>query len=357
MDFTMVADNFSKSRNNAVDALRAILILSVMFFHYFVYWAPPYTATDHYHYQHTYPHWIGIGSLGVHVFFAVSGYVITMTLERSRDLSDFLFRRFARLFPAYFCCSLLTFAFLKVSNSDLYAITFFDWLASLTVHADRIGFKFVDGSYWSLGVEVRFYIWVAIFFFLLKSRFWIGMVFFGLLAVVQDMFSLHFTNFWLLGAYIAFLLLGMSFRYFEEGNKLAGTCTFAVGLLLYVLRAPGLAIAGQHVLWANLYVLALLSGLFVATNTKLFDKVNFGVLSYLGRLSYCFYLLHQAIGVTIIERINRTLLLPELLVVTVAAMFTLLLAAAIYHGVEEPARRMLTRHGHRNQRLAQANLP
>jgi peptidoglycan/LPS O-acetylase OafA/YrhL len=45
----------------------------------------------------------------VNLFFIVSGYVIFMTLHRTREPMDFVVSRFSRLFPAYWAAVVLTF--------------------------------------------------------------------------------------------------------------------------------------------------------------------------------------------------------------------------------------------------------
>ncbi|MEO6102106.1 MAG: acyltransferase family protein [Pseudoxanthomonas sp.] len=41
------------------------------------------------------------GNYGVNLFFHISGFVIFMTLERSRNAMDFMVSRCSRLYPAY----------------------------------------------------------------------------------------------------------------------------------------------------------------------------------------------------------------------------------------------------------------
>lgn len=41
------------------------------------------------------------GLLAVDMFFMISGFVILMTLEKTRSVVDFVVARFARLYPAY----------------------------------------------------------------------------------------------------------------------------------------------------------------------------------------------------------------------------------------------------------------
>ena len=125
----------SPARMAHLDGLRGVAILSVLGFHYFTCfqsivpyggaWAefPPFR-------------W---GHLGVHLFFAISGFVIAMTLERCTGLDDFAVRRFARLWPTMLLCSLLSYATLSLLPSP-WPPKPADFLPSLS---------FIDGFVWN----------------------------------------------------------------------------------------------------------------------------------------------------------------------------------------------------------------
>jgi peptidoglycan/LPS O-acetylase OafA/YrhL len=48
------------------------------------------------------------GDLGVEIFFVISGCVVFMTLKRVQTTKEFIISRFARLFPAYWLCLIIT---------------------------------------------------------------------------------------------------------------------------------------------------------------------------------------------------------------------------------------------------------
>ena len=85
-----------------LDALRGIAAMAVVAYHY----------TTHYANQigHMTPLRFGFpaGNYGVHLFFLISGFVIFMTLERTRNAMDFVVSRFSRLYPAYWAAMLVT---------------------------------------------------------------------------------------------------------------------------------------------------------------------------------------------------------------------------------------------------------
>ncbi len=85
------------ARIGYLDGLRGLAIALVMAWHYTC--APharylPYGAT-----LRGVPI-IADGWIGVYLFFLISGYVVSLSLERSSGLGDFLWRRWLRLFPA-----------------------------------------------------------------------------------------------------------------------------------------------------------------------------------------------------------------------------------------------------------------
>src|SRR5690606_6778553 len=86
------------ARLGELDALRGLAALAVVAFHY--------TTSYAQQVGHLQPLGFGFtpGNYGVHLFFLISGYVIFMTLEHTRDGMDFVVSRFSRLYPAYWFC-------------------------------------------------------------------------------------------------------------------------------------------------------------------------------------------------------------------------------------------------------------
>jgi peptidoglycan/LPS O-acetylase OafA/YrhL len=95
------------------------------------------------------------GWVGVEIFFVISGFVIAISAEQARPAA-FLRRRALRLFPAAWVCASATLIVLAMATPD--AGLGLAWLHS-------IGFwpvaRWVDPSYWTLGVELCFYLLIA----------------------------------------------------------------------------------------------------------------------------------------------------------------------------------------------------
>ncbi len=97
-----------------------------------------------------------VGWVGVEIFFVISGLVIARSATAS-DWRDFLRRRVLRLAPAAWACATITLAVLFASGCFGPGIVI-EWLRSILFWP--IGSQ-IDDVYWTLGVEVFFYLAVA----------------------------------------------------------------------------------------------------------------------------------------------------------------------------------------------------
>ena len=98
------------------------------------------------------------GKYGVYLFFLISGFVIFMTLERTRTAADFVVSRFSRLFPAYWAAFLLTATVVYTVGLPLQQLPASQALLNLTMVQEILGAEHLDGSYWTLQIELFFYV-------------------------------------------------------------------------------------------------------------------------------------------------------------------------------------------------------
>src|SRR5580658_353052 len=99
------------------------------------------------------------GYLGVNLFFMISGFVISMSAE-GKSAASFSASRFIRLYPAYWVACTLTFVAVPLLGAPHLAGTFHQWLVNLTMLQQALGVPDIDGSYWSLFAELRFYLFI-----------------------------------------------------------------------------------------------------------------------------------------------------------------------------------------------------
>ncbi|MFT8675233.1 acyltransferase family protein [Acetobacter sp.] len=127
-----------------------------------------------------YIHYRYSGDIGVHIFFVISGYLVVASYDKRDNLGKFLEARVLRIIPAFWVCLLLMIVLgLKLTNLPLreFITNPGTWAYikdnGLLLHAqfNLPGVKLnpnekygtvVNGSIWTLFVEARLYIIVAI---------------------------------------------------------------------------------------------------------------------------------------------------------------------------------------------------
>jgi peptidoglycan/LPS O-acetylase OafA/YrhL len=152
-------DASALGRIPSLDGLRAISIAMVLFAHL--------AGTERFPVMARTGNLLGLGELGVHVFFVISGFLITRLLMDELDrhgrisLSAFYLRRTLRIFPPYY-------AYLAV----VFLLSGAGWL-ELAPHDIAHGATYTSNYYpgrswflghtWSLSVEEQFYLlWPAL---------------------------------------------------------------------------------------------------------------------------------------------------------------------------------------------------
>ncbi|HEY3637461.1 MAG TPA: acyltransferase [Rhizomicrobium sp.] len=329
----------SHARNEAIDAFRGIAIISVLLFHYLVRWAPPWNATNIYGYRATYPAVLGLGGLGVHLFFVISGLVITMTVLRSRNAIEFAAKRFARLYPAYLFGLIVTLIVTTLSTIPAFRVGLWDALANLTMLPSDLHRKPVDGAYWSLAVEIKFYLLVAAAYLFLQRQFWIGIL--AAAAVGLALFEGGHSESLLLVTYAPFFLFGMAiwFWMFERMTMPALVLTSAA-LLLYGAFHRAYEIPHVAAYLPHLYIFISVAAFvaFLASG----DHFSFGPLSAIGRVSYSLYLIHQYVGVILIANFVA-MGFGDGLACACTCAICLGIAALMFRYVEQPGQQFVMR--------------
>src|SRR5581483_10427826 len=159
----------ARLRDNNFDALRLIFASLVVFFHIAVLsavssldWMPRYMSA----------------TFAVQAFFVVSGFLVTMSCENSSSLGSYAIKRFRRIAPAYVtvvvgAAILLSFmsalpARQYFSHPDWWRYVGYNLLLSNFNAPDLPGVfqsnpqAAVNGSLWTIKVEVGFYLVVPI---------------------------------------------------------------------------------------------------------------------------------------------------------------------------------------------------
>jgi peptidoglycan/LPS O-acetylase OafA/YrhL len=339
-----------------IDCYRGVAILSVLLFHFTVALTPPFEPNDAYGFAQRYPTWLEAGRYGVHLFFVISGLVISMTLVRSSGVADFAWKRFARIYPTYFVAATATLLLGALTGFYIGGDRLSDYFATLTMAAPHLGRTWVDPVFWSLLVEVKFYVLVALAFAVLKTRFWIGVAAYALGAAAVAHSHQWSAHVWLISDELPFFLLGMGawFGCFEQGRRFAAAACIALGLALYAYYSWGLPGPCNPVArvcmqfdgsWVAHGYLGLTAGSMLVL---LFAGVRGGwaPLAWVGRISYSLYLSHALLGVDAI-RLAKRAGAPDLAATAAAMLVSVAAGAALFYLVEEPSHQYLKQAGRR----------
>lgn len=336
-------------RLQALDLLRFLAAMAVVFYHY--------TARPE---QNSFPALAQItqfGYLGVPLFFMISGFVIAASAER-RSPAQFVISRAARLYPAYWICIIFTAACLwwlapgKISLSQV--------LINFTMLNDYLGVANVDGVYWTLQVELKFYACVLILLCLGQlHRYELWLPIWLALTLVYLMSGQPSAMTWFINpGYSPFFISGIAF-YLLWSNRLTLIslivlcCSTLLCLYQTYQQAKGFMAHSEHSdwLWAA-SATALFHCLFLLLARHRLNLKTRAIYPVLGGLTYPLYLLHNNAGKVIIERLGNALSDWQAVSITTCGM--LLLSYLIYHFVEPGGAKLLK---HQLSRLLQQPPP
>jgi peptidoglycan/LPS O-acetylase OafA/YrhL len=337
-----------------LDGFRALAILSVIAFHYTIRWSAPFDVPPHIRGPSPFIGFLPFeyGWMGVELFFVISGFVILMTLTRSRGPRDFAWRRFARLWPALIVAAALTALAVDFFGPPDWKVSLIDYAASLFVVNPRllafigVHAQWVDGAYWSLWVELRFYVLVAALYFLTGRQFLRSWLACQLLMATTWLAIPGITNIVTFPAFIPYFTIGICvFELWSGTNqrKLAiGGMLLAMGLILFdaaLVRGLFQSASPPVSVIANLLIFALF-WLFLVDHPIL-KPFTWKPLVLLGQASYSLYLIHENVGIALFRQLSGIpflLALPVVVGTCVGASFAMLC------WVEIPAKRWLTQN-------------
>lgn len=329
----MVQENSPSARVVELDALRGLAAVAVMAYHY----------TTRYSEQIGHvggmPLDLLAGKYGVQLFFLISGFVIFMTLERTRTAMDFVVSRFSRLFPAYWTGLALTALVVYSIGLPIQKLPLHDLLANATMVQEFLGFEHLDGSYWTLQIELFFYIQMLIWFLLgqLRRIHWI-IGSWLVLAAIEGLCEKHQVHFsyalreLMILRFIPFFAMGILFYRLRQRPE-----EWRLNVLMIALSLLAIAVGERPIFLA---VAVFCCAVFTAFTVGWLRFLNRRMFAFLGEISYSLYLVHQAIGFVVIFYLEKVGV-HALAAVPVAMLFSLLLAFAMNRWVEMPAMRAI----------------
>ena len=97
------------------------------------------------------------GYFGVQLFFLISGFVILLTARKVASPRDFVVARVSRLYPTYWACLTVTAVAGWLSAQAVLHRTPFELVINYSMLQRLVRVEDVDAAYWSLAVELIFY--------------------------------------------------------------------------------------------------------------------------------------------------------------------------------------------------------
>jgi len=287
----------NNNRIASFDGLRGIAAFYVVAFHCFFMLPAP---NLHYPAQYFLGTFFKYGWLGVHLFFIISGFVISFTLYKYNNVKQFMIARFARLYPTYWAAiifsAILTLLLHKQLNFSLYLTNFL--MFQQLLHVTNI-----SGVFWTLSFELTFYvIAMTIFYFGYFSKHklfiiwgavtlawqimsYIGYVHPGtIMSKLGYFLILQFSPLFIFGVY-----LHKAFNY--GWNKSFVLMMLAMVTIFIALlpanSAPNYNLSTCRILLGVIFMLSAFATRF-PENKFLTSKV----LVFFGKISYSWYLIH-----------------------------------------------------------------
>lgn len=284
-----------------IDGLRAIAVLSVIFFHAGFQYFPG-------------------GYVGVDVFFVISGYLITSIIIKENDLGSFSIKKFylrraRRILPALFVVILVCFF------SGIFILTpeqfrmLSQTIISVVLFLSNILFFFTTGYFstssnqipmlhtWSLSVEEQFYIIFPLFLFLCW-KYKVSNLFYILVLIsvfsfflAEYLFRVYPTGIFYLPITRAWEILAGSICALILSRKgIINNELYALAGLLMIISS--VFIFDEKTRWPSFYTLLPVIGtmLYVLNahrNTLVAKLFSFKIIVGIGLVSYSAYLWHH----------------------------------------------------------------
>ncbi|KSA14309.1 acyltransferase family protein [Maribacter dokdonensis] len=310
----------SLSKNNKriyqIDLFRFIAALSVVFFHYF--FNGYLSGLSNLNFGQ-----IGeifkYGYLGVNLFFIISGFVIPLSISQ-RSLKKFVVSRFVRLYPTYWLCVTITFLAILFFGYPKFSVNPTQFLVNLTMFQNYVKIESIDGVYWTLFIEMKFYIFIiGIYLILNKIRtfkidyvIYIWLVLTILNLLFTDLFLFKILNYFLVLEWSSYFISGIIFHeIYKFGLKKKFAFLLTISMIISIFKAASNAQNLESIYSTNFSPVIIAAiifffylQMFLVSIGKL-NNINSNKLTKIGMLTYPLYLIHQNVGFILINNLEN----------------------------------------------------
>lgn len=284
------------------------------------------------------------GTLGVEVFFVISGFIIPYSLvgknHQARGILAYLKKRILRINPPAYVVLTLTIGqaffidkIIQHGTKYTHAITGPSLLHNFLFTIPYTHYTWIVGVLWTLAIEFQFYLFVGVLFTGLFERKSVGVFVSVYLAVA--------ALYYFFPAQDSFLQYGALFA-------LGGVALLWQQQRLSRLLYGGLLMLFSGLLYWQLGAYVAAAGLLTALALNSL-QVQVPGLGFLGKISYSFYLLHILVGTSceffLVKVIQPTSDANKLFITLLAIVAAIGSSYIFYRFVEQPCMRLAARQG------------
>lgn len=257
-----------------------------------------------------------VASTGMVLFFILSGFLITNILHTNQNIRAFLIRRVMRIVPLAW---LVLIPIMYFNNATVH-----QWSSNLLFYANwpPMGLITANGHFWSLCVEIQFYLLIAFLVSLMKNKAFYVLPIFALSVTLFRAYNgveIAINTYYRIDEIMAGCVLAILFQ-----SRLSGIKLLIAKLNPFVLVL--LLVLSAHESFGTLnyfrpYIALLLVGttIFPAQKNRLVLCLESRPLFYIASISYPLYVIHGALAETWLghgETIEKYLKRPLLILLT-----------------------------------------
>ena len=289
---------------------------------------------------------VDLGRFGVVLFFLISGFVVPFSIRGAHPLRRFAISRFFRLYPALWLAVLVLAVIFAHRGTPPSVATV---LANMTMFPSFLGVPWLSGIYWTLTIELVFYVLCAMLF-------WRGVLYMPAMVTIFALLLVGSTALPILsrtlfgialpvqyiGLHVSFLYCGLLLRLAmveKREGAWAGAGILALvqfNVLLAIgdfslARGDGFFLLGKlpiiaaYILAFTVFILAVRTG-----------KPSSPLLSQGGAISYSIYLFHGVAALLVYSVLPLTGGWSDLWIGLASLALTMLLSWSVYTWLETP---------------------
>jgi len=302
-----------------------------------------------------------LGGYAVFGFYILSGYLMTMVMNKSYGyslvgLKKFSINRFLRIFPGYWASIIFSMSVLYVYGEDAvveyknaiyWPQSIIDWLQNIFIFFPQRQLPILTPPAWALTVELFFYFLIGLSLSRMKivSLLWLGLgILYHAVALILD-WGWPNRYFTVAAASLPFAIGACIYHYPDILGKFLKNWKFekTFGVLIFLLAInwfAGYTLRMSQSWFFYLNILICTISVALLAQVKLEDSRWQRLDQFFGALSYPVYLIHYQVAAVVVFTANENSAIniarPSLLLLLLALPFILLVGWLMAALVDRP---------------------